>query len=112
MSTHDDAHCATSLDPATSPNKGEGAKGGDSLFPHLNHIYAHLQKHGIDFQAVHVRVVGAIALIRVKRSWSRPSLRFQVMFTDDGPDFTTWAPIGSYDRKQIGRKDLRTRKRR
>ena len=111
MNTQDDAHCAIPFDPATSPNKGEGAKGGGSPFPHLNHIRDHLRRHGIDFEAVHVRVVGAIALIRVKRSWSRPSLRFQVMFTDDGPDFTTWAVIGSYDRKQIGRKDLHTRKR-
>lgn len=97
---------------ATEPDKGEGApeaKDASSIGISAKEaalIEAHVRHLGIENTGVFVRVVGAIGTVRVKRSWGRSSLRFSVLLTGNGPDFSTWTPIGSYDRKRIGRKDL------
>ena len=97
---------------ATEPRKGEGAPEVEEASPvgisakEVALIEEHVRHLGIENTGVFVRVVGAIGSVRVKRSWGRPSLRFSVLLAENGPDFSTWTPIGSYGRKRIGRKDL------
>lgn len=97
---------------ATEPGKGEGAteaketSGVGISAKEYALIEEHVRWLGIRNTGIFVRVVGAIGAVRIKRGGNQPSLRFSVLLTGNGPDFSTWTPIGSYDRKRIGRKDL------